>query len=190
MVSRNVLEVRLEKWRCVWRHEVYIQKANEFYFNFCHFSALVASFQGKNTNSNDDNHVSQEKIESLRHRINQEASEKIEPKPEHVGMGNFSCFSCSPPDCRNSTICYNAVRCQTSQTRDVYGYIEKQKGCIKTLDHVMFHCAIKSYNGEHIHKKHGRSAQYAFECCKGNMCNENQNFPVLPEPYTEGNIFI
>ena len=53
----------------------------------------------------------------------------------------------------------------------------------------MFHCAVKSYNGEHIHKKNGRSAQYAFECCKGNMCNENQNFPVLPEPYTEGNNF-
>ena len=44
----------------------------------------------------------------------------------------------------------------------------------------MFHCAVKSYNGEHFHKKNGRSAQYAFECCKENMCNENQEFPVLP----------
>ena len=53
----------------------------------------------------------------------------------------------------------------------------------------MFHCAVKSYNGEHIHKKNGRSAQYAFECCKENMCNENQEFPVLPEPYKEGLFF-
>ena len=106
---------RLDKWRCShWRQKVYIQKANEFYYNFCHFSALAASFQGKNTNSNDDNHVSPEKFESLRHRINQEASEKIKPKPEHIGMGNLSCYSCSPPDCRNPTICYNAVRCQVS----------------------------------------------------------------------------
>ena len=53
----------------------------------------------------------------------------------------------------------------------------------------MFHCAVKSYNGEHFHKKNGRSAQYAFECCKENMCNENQEFPVLPEPYKEGMLF-
>ena len=78
---------------------------------------------------------------------------------------------------------------QTAHTRDVDGNIEKQKGCIKTQDHAMFHCAVKSYNGEHIHKKNGRSAQYAFECCKENMCNENQEFPVLPEPYKEGMFF-
>jgi len=148
-------------------------------------NALVASFQGETINSNDDNHVSPEKFESLKHRINQEKSEKIKPIPEHVGMGKLSCFSCSPPDCRNATICHNAVRCQTAHTRDVDGNIEKQKGCIKTQDHAMFHCAVKSYNGEHIHKKNGRSAQYAFECCKENMCNENQEFPVLPEPYKE-----
>ena len=111
----NCSQSVLKKWRySLWRQKVYIQKANEFYFNLINFLALVASFQGETINSNDDNHVSPEKFESLKHRINQEKSEKIKPIPEHVGMGKLSCFSCSPPDCRNATICHNAVRCQVN----------------------------------------------------------------------------
>ena len=108
--------------RASWRNGVTVSGARKSTFkkltNFISilsiFLALVASFQGETINSNDDNHVSPEKFESLKHRINQEKSEKIKPIPEHVGMGKLSCFSCSPPDCRNATICHNAVRCQVN----------------------------------------------------------------------------
>ena len=44
----------------------------------------------------------------------------------------------------------------------------------------MFHCATLSHDGAAIHKKNNRSAQYAFDCCRGNMCNENATFAELP----------
>ena len=54
----------------------------------------------------------------------------------------------------------------------------------------MFHCATLSHDGEDFHKKNNRSAQYAFSCCAGNMCNENVTFPELPPVPIIGMFFL
>ena len=43
-------------------------------------------------------------------------------------------------------------------------------------------CSAKSYDGKDIHKKNMKSAQYNFECCRSNMCNENVTFSVSELP--------
>ena len=108
----------------------------------------------------------------------------------HRGKGNISCLSCQPPNCEIVTICEKAVRCFTSNVRDADGFEHKSKGCVKDFKHVMFHCATTSFDGEAVHAKNNRSAQYAFDCCNTHMCNENNTFPVLPPVPKLGKNFV
>ena len=108
-----------------------------------------------------------------------EQEEQLENDP-HKGTGNLSCYSCSRPNCDNPHVCHNAEKCYVAHVRDTDGVVEKSKGCVKNRDHVTFICSIRSHDGEEVHKKTNQSAQYAFECCRGKMCNEHIDFPELP----------
>ena len=108
-----------------------------------------------------------------------EQEEQLENDP-HRGTGNLSCYSCSRPNCDNPHVCHNAEKCYVAHVRDTDGVVEKSKGCVKNRDHVTFICSIRSHDGEEVHKKTNQSAQYAFECCRGQMCNEHIDFPELP----------
>jgi len=116
--------------------------------------------------------------EEERDRIEEETNAILERR--HRGRGKFSCLSCQPPDCDHVKYCHNAVRCYTAHVRDDDGTEHKSKGCTKNRQQTMFHCATKSYDGDAVHAKQNRSAQYSFDCCIGNKCNENATFPVLP----------
>ena len=147
---------------------------------FC-FSVLAKSHQEK-SRSNDVTVDLDQKIKKLA-KFNEEElleqEEQLENDP-HKGTGNLSCYSCSRPNCDNPHVCHNAEKCYVAHVRDTDGVVEKSKGCVKNRDHVTFICSIRSHDGEEVHKKTNQSAQYAFECCRGKMCNEHIDFPELP----------
>ena len=108
-----------------------------------------------------------------------------EPVPEsilnrHRSKGKFSCLSCSPPNCDHPTVCHKAVKCYTAHVRDTDGYEHKSKGCTRNIEQTMLHCATLRHDGAAFHARNNKSGQIAFDCCEGNMCNENTTFPELP----------
>jgi len=128
---------------------------------------------------------SENEISDLNEKYNQlsTAQEAIEDDSffmEHKSEGNLTCYSCQPPDCDHPMLCHNATRCYIAIARETDGFVSKSKGCTRNKFQESFHCSTKSHNGVEIHKKKGRSAQYGFDCCKENMCNENATFPELP----------
>jgi hypothetical protein len=136
----------------------------------------VSSFQGNQVDSLDA------KLEQLA-RLNDEEEESNEIEEQqnpHRGRGKLSCLSCSAPNCDHQHVCHAAVRCYTAHVRDVDGTEHKSKGCTRDHQQTMFHCATIKYDGKQVFTKNNRSAQYAFECCKDNMCNNNTVFPTLP----------
>lgn len=98
-----------------------------------------------------------------------------------ISKGRISCLSCSPPHCEDFKVCHNAYRCYTAHIRDVDGTESKSKGCTRNHQQTMLHCRSARYDGRVVHEKNGRSAQYVFDCCKQNMCNNGTEWPVLPE---------
>jgi activin receptor type-1 len=91
------------------------------------------------------------------------------------------CYSCEKPDCSYGRTCSGAVLCFTAHIRDVNGELEKSKGCV-SRKHVAMLCSTNKYDGRHTHAKHGQSAQYSIQCCRGNMCNNKTNdWPELPD---------
>ena len=102
-------------------------------------------------------------------------------------LGNLACTWCNDDDCDNPTLhgrCHNALKCFTNIHRETNGIIKRAKGCIKRHDNLYMDvmCSAKSYDGKDIHKKNMKSAQYNFECCRSNMCNENVTFSVSELP--------
>lgn len=93
----------------------------------------------------------------------------------------YNCYSCDKPDCSYGTVCGGAIMCYTANIRDVHGEEEKSKGCVTTITSLAMICNTDSYDGRHIHAKHGESAQIAIECCRGEMCNnKTDTWPELP----------
>jgi len=92
----------------------------------------------------------------------------------------YTCYSCDAPNCSHPMECGNALFCYTAHVRDVDGTEMKSKGCSSTHSHAVLTCSTEEYDGRHSHKKHGFSAQYAVDCCKGSMCNNATAWPVLP----------
>jgi hypothetical protein len=43
-----------------------------------------------------------------------------------------------------------------------------------------FYCSIANYDGRHVHRINSESAQYAIDCCKANLCNNQTVWPELP----------
>lgn len=72
------------------------------------------------------------------------------------------------------------MRCYTAHVRDTDGNEHKSKGCTRNHQQTMFHCSTLSHDGQDFHSRNNKSAQFAFDCCKGSMCNENITFPELP----------
>ncbi|XP_023349703.1 activin receptor type-1 isoform X1 [Eurytemora carolleeae] len=104
------------------------------------------------------------------------------PTPENmISQERFSCVSCEAPDCDEEDICENAVVCYTAHVRDVDGEEMKSKGCSPTHSHALLTCSTERYDGRHVQKKHGISAQYAVDCCQGSMCNNATDWPALPD---------
>ena len=54
-------------------------------------------------------------------------------------------------------------------------------GCTSTSQSALMYCNIERYNGWKIHEENGESGQYAFNCCKEEMCNNGTDWPILPE---------
>ena len=44
----------------------------------------------------------------------------------------------------------------------------------------MLFCSTLKHDGAAIHAKNNKSSQYSFDCCTGNLCNQNTTFPKLP----------
>jgi len=104
------------------------------------------------------------------------------PQPQNfVAEERFSCFSCEAPDCQHPTRCDNALSCYTTHVRDVEGKEMKSKGCSSTYSHAVFICSTEQYDGRHSHKTNGHSAQYSIDCCRGMMCNNETEWPALPD---------
>jgi len=93
-----------------------------------------------------------------------------------LAPNGFSCYSCEAPNCSHPHVCSGASHCYTASVRDVDGEEHFSKGCTNTH---AFVCKTESYDGRHSHQKHGHSAQYSVQCCQGDMCNENAEFPEL-----------
>ena len=43
------------------------------------------------------------------------------------------------------------------------------------------YCNLANYNGLKVHEENGESAQYAFDCCSENLCNNGTEWPQLPD---------
>ena len=43
------------------------------------------------------------------------------------------------------------------------------------------YCNLANYNGWKVHEENGESAQYAFDCCSQNLCNNGTEWPELPD---------
>ena len=55
------------------------------------------------------------------------------------------------------------------------------KGCTKTAQNALMYCNLANYNGWKVHEENGESAQYAFDCCSENLCNNGTEWPELPD---------
>ena len=120
----------------------------------------------------------QMEIDNLKENDDNDAEEFV-PK-RRFGRKRIKCHSCHPPDCSDAFICHNAVQCYTAQIRDVDGNVSKSKGCARNLQQAAMYCSVLSHDGREVHEKHQRSSQYAFKCCKGDLCNNATVFPELP----------
>ncbi|QQP37363.1 Serine/threonine-protein kinase receptor, partial [Caligus rogercresseyi] len=95
-------------------------------------------------------------------------------------MVRYSCYSCDSPECEEESICHGAVQCYTSHVRDSEGHVRRNKGCAKHLEHAIFYCSTPSYDGRRHHEMYSSSGQYAFDCCRGDFCNNATVWPELP----------
>ena len=123
-----------------------------------------------------------EKLKQLE-EANKNDIEEVIPESilnRHRSKGKFSCLSCSPPNCDHPTICHKAVRCYTAHVRDTDGVEHKSKGCTRNHQQTMLHCSTLSHDGASVHAKNNKSGQFAFDCCRGQMCNEHKEFVKLP----------
>ncbi|XP_037909941.1 activin receptor type-1 isoform X1 [Hermetia illucens] len=94
----------------------------------------------------------------------------------------YKCYSCEPPDCRNTTIsatlCQNAIQCWKSRVRDIYGEEMVSRGCTTSYDQLPLFCNSQNTNNSGPRKRH-TSGQYNIVCCSGDYCNDG-SFPELP----------
>jgi hypothetical protein len=61
-------------------------------------------------------------------------------------------------------------------------------GCIHTFDTATLYCNTKAHDGKHVHEKYGASGQYSVLCCNHELCNNETDWPVLPDvPFTGKN---
>jgi len=102
-----------------------------------------------------------------------------------VSAHTFDCYSCDSPDCTHPSISKGCSMCYTAHVRDTDGELEKSKGCAATIAYAAMICSTKKYDGRHTHAEHGVSAQYAIQCCEGEMCNNATDWPNLPEVPTD-----
>jgi len=114
----------------------------------------------------------------------------ILPRPANmISSAKYSCMSCEPPDCTEATVCYNAISCYTAHVRDISGLEMKSRGCTADIQQALLHCSTKQYDGKAVHDQRGQSAQYAIDCCEGQMCNNMTEFPRLPDvPQVESTV--
>ena len=132
----------------------------------------------------------QNKIPNLDEKLKEleEANENDEDEeeiPEHIlrrhrYAGNFSCLACQPPNCENQRIFHGCVKCFTTHVRDTDGTTKKSKGCTRNRQQTLLFCSTLKHDGAAIHAKNNKSSQYSFDCCAGNLCNQNTTFPKLP----------
>jgi hypothetical protein len=52
------------------------------------------------------------------------------------------------------------------------------------------YCSLAKYNGWKVHEENGESAQYAFDCCNENLCNNGTQWPELPDVPVLGQLHI
>lgn len=120
-----------------------------------------------------------EQMESANDLEEQEFLKKERPEIRRNRLKK--CLSCKSPDCSEPRVCFG-VKCFSSQIRDVHGNISRSKGCTSDLQKTMLYCGTLSHDGREIHEKHFRSSQYAFNCCKTDMCNQGDDvWPDLPD---------
>jgi len=93
----------------------------------------------------------------------------------------FSCLTCDPPDCAYPGYSRDCVRCFTAAVRDVDGEESFSKGCITDVKYFHLTCRAQQHDGASVHAEHGKSAQYAVECCQGELCNNATAWPGLPD---------
>merc|ERR1719259_1373874 len=104
---------------------------------------------------------------------------------DHFGRkkGRLNCLSCHHgSDCQSTFVEKGCTQCYTSQIRETDGTVTKHRGCAASRETARFMCSVLSHDGNEIHQKHKRSAQYSFKCCKsGHLCNNATQFPQLPD---------
>merc|ERR1719259_1367276 len=104
---------------------------------------------------------------------------------DHFGRkkGRLNCLSCHHgSDCQSTFVEKGCTQCYTSQIRETDGTVTKHRGCAASRETARFMCSVLSHDGNEIHQKHNRSAQYSFKCCKsGHLCNNATQFPQLPD---------
>merc|ERR1719150_636317 len=92
----------------------------------------------------------------------------------------FDCISCESPDCSYPHVSRGCLMCYTAHVRDTEGEEERSRGCANSATNVAMICSTRTYDGRHTHAEHGVSAQYAIDCCRGELCNNGTDWPQLP----------
>merc|ERR1719295_1845531 len=104
---------------------------------------------------------------------------------DHFGRvkGRLNCLSCHHgSDCQSTFVAEGCTQCYTGQIRETDGTVTKHRGCAASREEARFMCSVLSHDGNEIHQRRNRSAQYSFKCCKsGHLCNNATQFPQLPD---------